>query len=228
MYSVAAIALTLQFCAAIANTKVEVNGIVYDSHSDYFQSANFDGGCRTQDPTPKQILLTSKEVKEYSNSEHIESATINIPTIWHTIYGGSNDGLLTDAEIEESMNVINAAFAPDFSFTLIKEQKIQNNQWFTLGIDSDMQYKQPLREGNCGTLNIYSLNPGGGLLGWATFPDGCEGDIKNDGVVILYSSVPGGDGAPYNEGDTLTHEVGHWLGLYHTFQGGCNGGDEVD
>lgn len=73
-------------------------------------------------------------------------------------------------------------------------------------------------------LNMWVLNLGGGLLGYATFPGGTGltglsgfGTATTDGVVILYSAFgnTGTVSAPYNKGRTATHEVGHWLGLRH-------------
>ncbi len=89
------------------------------------------------------------------------------------------------------------------------------------------QMKEALAIDPATTFNMYFCNIGGGLLGYATFPDMYPEDSYMHGVVCLWASVPGGAAAPYNEGDTATHEAGHFLGLYHTFQGGCTGGDYV-
>jgi hypothetical protein len=71
-------------------------------------------------------------------------------------------------------------------------------------------------------LNIWVCNMGGNPLGYSSFP-GFPANV--DGVVIDYTCF-GNTGtviAPYNLGRTATHEIGHWLNLFHTFQGGCAG-----
>lgn len=86
--------------------------------------------------------------------------------------------------------------------------------------------KASLKQGGNNALNVYTVQLTTGLLGWSTFPVATLFDANRDGIVISYRTLPGGDLEPYNLGDTLVHEGGHWLGLFHTFfqDGVCKSG----
>ncbi len=82
-------------------------------------------------------------------------------------------------------------------------------------------------------MNIWICDISNGILGYAQFPESALGGMgcgsqneATDGVVFLYNSIGKssvtGFPAPYNEGRTATHEIGHWLGLRHIWgDGGC-------
>jgi hypothetical protein len=186
-------------------------------------SSTVHRGCATKDLSMDEIFADQAKMAAREGIVY-KTLSRNIPVYWHIIKSGSGTGGVTSQQITDSISVLNAAFAgTSFSFTLVATTTTNNGTWYTCsGGTCETQMKSALRQGGSNALNVYSNNMGGGLLGWATFPSSYTSNPSNDGVVILEGSVPGGNAAPYNEGDTLTHEVGHWLGLYHTFQGGCS------
>ena len=145
-------------------------------------------------------------------------------------------GNVSNAQIRAQIRVLNRSFsgatggAPTiFRFALAGVTRTVNPKWSAMEPESEteLKAKQALHRGGPETLNIYVGQIAPPLLGWAYYPNEAVNTVL-DGVVLLAGSLPGGDAAPYNEGDTGTHEVGHWLALFHTFENGCERpGDEI-
>lgn len=214
----------------------ELNGTRWPSKQAFLESG---ARCSTENLSADRMEQIEREVALFKANQKLATGyetdatggTINV--YWHVINKGTGiaNGDVTTAMITNQITVLNNAYAgTGWNFNLVSTTRTTNTSWYNGCATSSTEnaIKSALRQGTADDLNIYTCNPSGGLLGWATFPSSYNGNPTNDGVVCLYSSLPGGSAAPYNLGDTATHEVGHWMGLYHTFQGGCNGsGDSV-
>lgn len=145
-------------------------------------------------------------------------STVEIATYFHVISSGSAS-FIPDENFQRQLDVLNDAYSPHgFSFLLLNITRSNNSKWYSTYAltPEDEAMKTALRVGGASTLNVYFNNPY--VLGYATFPEEYIEFPKLDGVVVSRRSIPGGQATGYNEGKTLVHEVGHWLGLYHTFQ----------
>jgi hypothetical protein len=200
----------------------------YDSREEFGASGRRCGSELTDEEVSAIEAGTAQLVGGQMPPPAVTGGTVN--TYAHVLYSG-NVGNLTQQAVNDQIAVLNAAYASTgWSFSLVSTDWTSSQSWSTMtpGSNAESSAKAALRLGTGDDLNLYFANIGGGLLGWATFPSDYAANPTNDGVVLLYSSVPGGGAAPYDLGDTATHEVGHWMGLYHTFQGACTrSGDTV-
>ncbi len=223
-----------------ANGSIEIQGLRFIDSETYLRSNFFrEQGmrCGTKSPLPDVAdLIMAKSVAECTKTlTSIQpeywplSITYVMPVWFHVIYRSDGTGYVSDASIHAQLQVLNEDYGAlagsmgadgyntRIQFELAGISRTENDAWF----DDDDQdaYKLALNEDPSRYINVYTTSAGG-YLGYAYFPQDAAGQWW-DGIVLLHEAVGGrynGFGA-YNQGRTLVHEMGHYLSLYHTFEG---------
>jgi hypothetical protein len=163
----------------------------------------------------------------------VTNSKASIPVYVHKMLSSTGAGDVSDASITAQIDVLNQTYggtdadnptgtpAADTGvrFTLADVDVYRNNTWH-----ADRQsatYRALTRLGGKNALNIWLVDFK--YLGIATFPWDYASNPDIDGIRVQWNTLPGADTpiTNYDLGKSATHEAGHWLGLYHTFQGGC-------
>ncbi len=193
--------------------------------------------CGTPTPSPAKMAEVNAEDRAAAARASVSAVRTKqtVPVVIHIIRGPrpDHDGDITNGRIAQQMRILNRAYSrSNFRFRLERVARITNGTWLRVSKDSDREdaIKRKLHAGNRRTLNVYTAfvtdSEGDPINGWATFPEDINDEREQDGVFMDASTTPGG--FLKARGTTLVHEVGHWLGLYHVFQGECgSAGDGV-
>jgi hypothetical protein len=208
-----------------------------DEHAGEMTSARVAGGSAA--PDHREVSEAEAEAIEQRTRQLVQqkgrpTGDVVIPTYVHVMASSTGEGDVTDKQIRDQIAVLNKTYgggesreAADtrYSFELVSTDRYYNDLWH---VDRQSNvYRSQTRLGGADALNIWLVDFA--YLGIATFPWDYEKQPSIDGIRVHWDSLPGGSINNYNLGETATHEAGHWLGLYHVFQGGCRGdGDQVD
>lgn len=193
--------------------------------------------------------------RDYLLRGALRTEIVKIPVVVHVVYN-TPDQNISDDQIKSQIRILNedyrklnadVSIVPSVFQTLAADSKIEfalackdPEGKLTTGITrtktdvASFTYDDAVKFTSSGGrdawprdkyLNMWVCNLGGGLLGYAQFPGGPAG---TDGVVITYTACGdiGTASPPFNKGRTATHEVGHWLNLFHIWGDDCPGGDQ--
>eukprot|EP00834_Sanchytrium_tribonematis_P005239 NODE_304_length_10309_cov_0.478355.p3 type:complete len:314 gc:universal NODE_304_length_10309_cov_0.478355:3744-4685(+) len=197
--------------------------------------------CKTNNPSEAMLINVSPHIEKRDTlSTMPQIAQFNmqsrhiVPVFWHVIHDEAMHKL-TEGTIIHQINKLNEAYKnTTIYFQLSGINYVNSKELVHLECcetEKEKQMKLKYRQGTKAVLNIYSADSGyhetymyiwkskKSSVSWSTFPDS---EIAQDGVVVSTDRLSYDNQVP----STLVHEIGHWLGLLHTFRGGCN--DEFD
>jgi len=209
--------------------------------------------CKTRSVSKAEQEKVEETMQSYEESvgkQNLASATnttVEIDVYFHMFTDSIGVGALSNQVIEKQMTVLNNAFGgviPEydacgfdygdipmrntpFVFNLVETNIIADPSSVDLDQPASKARRIQLRSGTCSDLNIFTGMSEG--LGFANYAFDCDLSNSNidDSISINYKTLPEQGPSPFNEGATLVHQVGHWLGLFHTFEGACFDRDYV-
>jgi hypothetical protein len=186
------------------------------------------GAPRTPEPRaprPRDVAEVLGELARRLGKTAVPTR-ITVPTWVHVL----SDGVVraSDASVRAQIDTLNRAYAGHFGgvgtgvhFRLDGTTVTRSATWFVDPLGNEQAMKTALRKGGPETLNLYVGQLGDLVLGYSAYPYWYQDGPSLDGVVIDWRTLPGGSMANYDRGFTGVHEIGHWLGLFHTFENGC-------
>lgn len=175
--------------------------------------------CGTPPPTPQELATYTRQVEQLRRMNYLDQeasfARVEVPVYVWVIRSGQQ-GAVSRETIDQMVTNLNREYSQTrFSFRLAESREITDHpEWYRMtgGSQAERNAKRALRKGGRESLNIWTAYAGKSKNGRTVSGYARRGGPR-DGVVIIPSRVGS---------STAVHEVGHWLRLLHTFQGGCS------